>query len=175
MVGSTGNCTIREKITERKFRSNQPENPLLFCHLSELRGLKGYTHNAVRSSRCLQQTEGLRLLPGALQPRIFSLRTLGYVLGLQCCLRLLSPLIPSYRGQGGRAEREADGGLQNKAQISVPLLTAVGQTLSKVHGLGISVDTDSHCCRRRLGVLLAMPQGTKAALHLGPAVRHKKL
>lgn len=152
MLGSTGNCTIGEEITERKFRSNQPENPLLFCHLSELRGLRGCTHrghNTVRNSQCLQQTEGLRLLSGALWPSILSLRTLGCVLGLQCCLRPLSPLIPSYRGQSGRAECEADRGLQNKAQISAPLLIAVGQTLSKVPGVGLSVDTESHCCRKR--------------------------
>lgn len=55
MLGSTGSCTMAEEIMERKLRGNQPENPFLFCHLSEARGLRRWTcrgHNAVRNSRC---------------------------------------------------------------------------------------------------------------------------
>lgn len=120
---------------ERKFRNNETENPLLSCHLSELRGFRGCTprgHNAVRNSWCLQQTEGLSLLPGSLWPSILSLKTLGRVLGRQ-------PLIPLCRGQSGKAEHKADRKLQSNPQISVPLLITVGQTLPRVLGWGHEV------------------------------------
>lgn len=86
MLGATGNCTVGGEIMERKFRSNETENPLLSCHLSELRGFRGCTprgHNAVRNSWCLQQTQGLSLLPGSLWPSILSLKTSGCIVGSQ--------------------------------------------------------------------------------------------
>lgn len=91
-------------------------------------------------------------------------------------------MIPSYGGQSGRAEHEEDGGLQNKFLFLFP----VSDFCSSPHSSGTNalqgprggdtLWTLSHTAvEKDWGVVLARPQGTRAALHLGSAKRNKEV
>lgn len=109
------------------------------------------THHHEGSGVSLQYVEGLSLPSSTSWPSTLSLQTFNCILGLQCYLRTVNHLIPSHGGQRREAAHQDDGRLQKQVQTSAPLLTRMGQMLSRVPGVGtLCGHWDSRCCRKGL-------------------------